>query len=170
MRITILLLILFFASCSKESDDLTIGELYFSSLRIGNLYGAADSTIRNAELYLDTARLETADSSDSEAIRLFRRFRDEGFMYKPFVDLRRSDSTYVKLYLDSADYDKIKVYKWKYLLDNKKKVIIRGRTKSLGKLAGDELYYCTEFIEAKLVDGATFPKSEGKIWQVEDYN
>ena len=170
MRITTLLSILLLASCSRESNDLTIGELYFSSLRIGNLYGAADSTIRNAELYLDTARIEMADSSDAEAIRICRRFRDEGFMYKPFLDLRRSDSTYVKLYLDSADYDKIKVYKWRYLLDNKKKVVVRGRTQSLRKLSGDELYYCTEFIEAKLVDGATFPTSDGKMWPVEDYN
>ncbi|MGC3947599.1 MAG: hypothetical protein QM762_24355 [Chryseolinea sp.] len=167
MRISLFLCVVILASCGKDQPDLTIGELYFSDWRIGNLYGAADSTIRSAELYLDTARIEKADSSDAEAIRLYRRFREEGFLYKPFVDLRINDSTFVQLYLDSADYDRIKIYKYQELVDSKKKVIVRGRTKPIGKVGNNEMLYCTEFVEARLVDGETYP-SHPK-WKVEDY-
>jgi hypothetical protein len=170
MRITPFLFVLVLASCVKAPEDLTIGELYFSSWRIGNLYGAPDSLRRSAELYLDTARIEKADSSDAGAIVLYRKLREEGFLYKPFVDLRVNDSTYVQLYLDSADYDRIKIHKRKDLLDNKKKVVVRGRTRPLGKTGSNEMLYCTEFIEAKLVDGATFPGEEGNKWKIEDYN
>lgn len=170
MRIAAVLCFLVLVSCGKESEDLNIGELYFSSFRIGNLYGLPDSTIRNAELYLDTARIEEADSADAGAIRLFRRLRTEGFLYKPFVDLRVNDSTYVQLYLDSTDYERIKIYKRKNLLDSRKKVIVRGRTKPLGRVGSNEMLYCTEFIEAKLVDGETLPNDEGMKWDIEDYN
>jgi len=81
--------------------------------------------------------------------------------------LRLNDSSYAKLYLDSSDYDRIKVHKWRDLLDNQKKVIIWGRTKEIGRL-DSPLLYCTELVDVEVTDGQTFPERQGKF-KINDY-
>src|SRR5687768_11489741 len=147
MKYVIILLVLTICSCTKERDDqLYIGELYFSAFRLGSYYNLDDSTRAKFEYSMDTTDLSKADSSQIKFIKLFRKFREEGLLYKPFVDLRLNDSSFVKLYLDSSDYNKIEIYKWRDLLDRQKKVLVWGRTKKLGKL-DFPLLYCTELID-----------------------
>jgi hypothetical protein len=168
MRYIILLLILIICSCTQERDDqLYIGELYFNAFQLGSYYNLDDSTRTKFEYSMDTTDLNTADSSQRAFIRLYRKFKEEGLLYKPFVDLRINDSSFVKLYLDSADYEKIKTHKWQDLLDRQKKVVIWGRTRELGRL-DFPLLYCTELVDVEVKDGQTFPGRQGKF-KINDY-
>jgi hypothetical protein len=116
---------------------------------------------------MDTTDLSKADSSQLKFIKLYRKFKEEGLLYKPFVDLRRNDSSFVKLYLDSSDYSRIQIYKWRDLLDKQKRIVIWGQTKELGRL-DFPLLYCTELVEIELKDGQTFPERQGKF-RINDY-
>jgi len=168
MRYVFILLILTICSCTKEHDDqLYIGDLYFNSFQLGSYYNLDDSMRTKFEYSMDTIDLNKADSSQLKFIELYKKIKDEGLLYKPFIDLRLNDSSYVKLYLDSSDYDKIKIYKWRDLLDKQKKVIIWGRTKEIGRL-DFPLLYCTELVDVEVKDGQTFPKRQGKF-RINDY-
>ena len=168
MRHISILLVLTTCSCIKERDDqLYIGELYFTSFRLGSYYNLDDSTRTNFEYSLDTTDLSKADSSQLKFIKIYRKFSEEGLLYKPFVDLKLNDSSFVKLYMDSSDYDRIKIYKWRDLLDRQKKVVIWGRTRELGRL-DFPLLYCTELIDIEVKDGQTFPERQGKF-KINDY-
>ncbi|GHN03200.1 hypothetical protein WSM22_46890 [Cytophagales bacterium WSM2-2] len=168
MRYIFILLALTICSCTKEHDDhLYIGELYFNAFQLGSYYNLDDSTRIKFEYSMDTPDLSKADSSQLKFIALYKKIKGEGLLYKPFIDLRLNDSSYVKLYLDSADYDKIKVHKWRDLLDKQKKVIIWGRTKEIGRL-DFPLLYCTELVDVEVKDGQTFPVRQGKF-KINDY-
>jgi hypothetical protein len=161
-------LVLTICSCTKEHDDqLYIGELYFSAFQIGSYYNLEDSTRMKFEYSMDTLDLSKADSSQLKLIALYKKIKDEGLLYKPFIDLRLNDSSYVKLYLDSSDYNKIKVHKWRDLLDKQKKVIIWGRSKEISGL-DVPLLYCTELVDVEVKDGQTFPVRQGKF-KINDY-
>jgi len=168
MRYIVVLFVLTICSCTKEHDDhLYIGELYFNEFQLGSYYNLDDSTRTRFEYSMDTTDLSKADSSQLKFIRLYRKFREEGLLYKPFVDLRLNDSSFVKLYLDSSDYNKIKIHKWQDLLDRQKKVVIWGRTKELGRL-DFPLLYCTDLVDVEVKDGQTFPERQGKF-KINDY-
>jgi hypothetical protein len=168
MRYVLILLLIVVFSCSKEHDrQLYIGELYFSPFRIGSFYNLDDSMKFRVEQTMDTSRLDKADSASRLTIELYRKFKTNGLLYKPFIDLRLNDSSFVKLYMDSLDYDRIKIYKRQDLVDKNKKIVIWGRTKELGRL-DFPLLYCTELIDVELADGQTFPQKQGKF-RVDDY-
>ena len=168
MKYVNILLILIICSCTKGYDPkLFIGELYFSEIRFGNYYNLDDSVRTRLEYAFDTTDFNKADSSQRNFIGLHHKFKAEGLLYKPFVDLRVNDSTFCKLYLDSSDYEKIKIYRWRYLLNRQKKVIIWGRTKEIGML-DVPLIYCTDLVAVELTDGQTFPGRQGKF-RIDDY-
>lgn len=165
----ILLLAITTCSCEKQHDEkFYLGELHFSALRFGSFYNLEDSLKLKFIQAMDTLRLEKTDSAQRVLYEAYLNLKFNGMLYKPFVDLRLNDSTFLKLYLDSADYDRIKIYKWRNLLNEKKKVTLWGRTKKIGSY-GFPLLYCTELIDIKISDGQTFPGKQGKLL-IEDYN
>lgn len=168
MRYLIILLLLT-VSCvqTKHERELYLGELYFAPLRMGSFYNVSDSVKMKFLHIMDTMNIERVDSTDRIFYELFQKIKAESLLYKPFVDLRQSDSTFVKLYLDSSDYNKIKKYKWKDLLESGNKVTLWGRSKYLGRYGG-EFRYCTELIEVEVSNGQTYPEKAGKF-RIDNY-
>ena len=163
MRHLILLGLTILTSCRTDNDNVVTGDLYFSFIRIGTYYNQPDSVIKKMETDLNSVDFTTADSSLIELVKDYKRLKDEGLMYSPVIDISVNDETTIKLLLDSADYDKIKPYKYKDLIDGHKKVKIKARTRktALG------FYYCTDLLDIKLVDGQTLP-NDNKL-KIQDY-
>ena len=105
---------------------------------------------------------------DKTFIDLFSRLKKDGLLYKPSVDIRPKEDSVLTLYLDSADYERIKVYKRADLIADKKKVVISGRTKKIGQLGDVIFLYCYDLTDVKLVDGDTYPRGRSKF-KIEDY-
>jgi hypothetical protein len=155
-------------SCGTVNDDnIVTGDLYFSPFRFGTYYNLPDSIIKKMEDDFNAVNLHSAnakaDSALIELVLYYSKLKDEGLIYKPFVDIRVNDDLMVKLVLDSADYEKIKTYKYQELVDENKKIKIRA----LASKRGLGFYYCTDLLEVKLVDGKT-------LWQdnrlkIQDY-
>jgi hypothetical protein len=70
----------------------------------------------------------------------------------------------VTLYLDTLDYDRIKIYKRQKLQDDNKKVKIEATV----TMIDSGLYNCEKLKRVDLVDGETLQRQ--KKFKIEDYN
>ena len=168
MRYIVLTLSVIFIACTPKDDkDLLIGDLYFSDLRFGNFYNLPDSSRNYIEHYFDTINIAKADSADKRYHDLFHVLKNKGLLYKPFVDIKVKEDSMVKLYLDSVDYDRIKIFKWRELLNDQKKVVIKAKTEYIDRFPFP-LLYCQELVDVSLTDGKTLPQRSK--FRIEDYN
>jgi hypothetical protein len=169
MRQTFILISFFILfSCKTEKEEQLIkGDLFFSAFRIGSYYNLDDSMRLVIENVVDTTDLATADSARRQLITAYNKLKEEGLLYKPFVDLKMDDTTFVKLYLDSVDYDQIKKFKRTQLREEGKKVVVKARTRKIIDI-DVSLLYCTDLVAVELVDGETLP--ERSKFKIEDYN
>ena len=165
--ILILIMPLFAACSTKEDENLFTGDLYFARIRYGSYYNMPDSIRRGIDTIMDTVNIERADSSSRAFIEIFNKLSKEGMLYKPYVDLKVGENSYVKLYLDSSDYEEIKPYKRKFLQNAHKKIVIKAQTREIGNMSLP-LLYCTKLIDVRVVDGETLPY--GSKFTIDDYN
>ena len=152
-------------ACRQNQKDITIveGDLFFSPFRYGSFYNQPDSLIKAFVAYADTATLDSLSSIDKQLLDTYHLLKKENRLFSPFVELRLNDSSIVKLYLDSVDYDKIKIFKKQELQANKKKIRIKAQSKDLG----NGLSICTKLISVDKLDGLTMQKE--KKFKIEDY-
>lgn len=157
-RICVFIVLLLLVACTSQQEgaDVTTGDLFFSTVRLGSYYNFPDSFRVHVERRLDTTDLEDASGTDKLFYEMFNALKKENMLYKPFVDLHMGEHSYAKLYLDSADYDRVKKYKWTDLRNNGKKVAVKARTRQIGD-AGFPLLYCVDLVELEVVDGETLP-------------
>jgi hypothetical protein len=168
MRYILLILVTAFVACaSKNERDLLVGDLGFSEFRIGNFYNLSDSLIKRVKHTIDTINIAKADSMDRRFFEVYNILKDKGLLYKPFVDIRVKEDSMVKLYLDSADYDRIKIFKWRELLNDEKKVVIKVKTEYIDNFPVT-LLYCKELVDVSLTEGKTYPQRSK--FKIEDYN
>lgn len=116
----LILLILNFGCDSRPSTDILTGDLYFSFFRLGSYYNQPDSLVRKTETYFDTLTIEKLNSGDKKVLKQYKILKENKLLFRPFVYLRIREDSVVTLYLDSLDYDKIKIYKRQNLQDDKK--------------------------------------------------
>ena len=159
---TILILIL---GCNSEpkTDTLT-GDLYFSFFRLGSYYNQADSVVKFYETYFDTVTFEKVNSADKRLIKQYRLLKEKNLLYRPFVNLKIQDDSVVTLYLDTLDYNRIKVYKRQKLQDDNKKVKIQAAV----TMIDNGLFNCEKLKSIDLVDGETLQRQ--KKFKIDDYN
>lgn len=152
-------------SCeTTNNDNIVTGDLYFSFFRIGTYYNLPDSIIQKMDEDLKAVNLDSSDNALVEFVKDYQKLKDEGLIFKPVVDIMINDGLTIKLVLDSVDYDKIKKFKHKDLIDTNKKVRIRAKTRKTGL----NFYYCTDLLEVTLVNGQTLP-NDNKL-KIQDYN
>ena len=113
---------------------------------------------------MDTLDLEKADKETIQLIDTYKKIKEEKLIYKPFVDILVSSDSIVKLYLDSADYDQIKIYKRRQLQTDNKKIRIKANVRQFDK----GYFYCKELLSVDMVDGETLQRQ--KKLKIEDYN
>lgn len=163
--ITTTILILALSTCgTKEKENLLAGDLYFGFFRLGSYYNVSDSVRANFETYLDTLDLGKADKETIRLINSYKKVKEEKLIYKPFVDILVSSDSVVKLYLDSADYDRIKIYKRRQLQTDNKKIRIKANVRQFD----NGYFYCKELVSVEMVDGETLQRQ--KKLKIEDYN
>jgi len=152
-------------ACRQSQRDRKIveGDLFFSAFRYGSFYNQPDSLIKAFETYADTATVDSSSSFDNQLLQAYHLLKKENLLFSPFVELRINDSSIIKLYLDSTDYDQIKIYARKGLQINNKKIRIIAETKELGT----GLSICTKLISVEKIDGLTMQTE--KKFRIDDY-
>ena len=158
-----ILIIIFGCNTQPKTDTLT-GDLYFSFFRLGNYYNQPDSLVKQYEIYFDTLTLERANSSEQRLLRQYRILKEKNLLYRPFVYLRVKDDSVVTLYLDTVDYDRIKVYQRQKLQNDNKKVRIEASV----TMIDSGLFNCEKLKQVDIVDGETLQRQ--RKFKIEDYN
>ncbi len=146
----------------KESKEIK-GDLYFGFFRYASYYNQPDSLVDNVRIYFDTLDIDKASKDDKKFKKLFEIVSSNGLIYKPYIDLRLENDSIVKLYLDSADYDKIKVHKRIELQQDEKKIVISAQVTDYSY----GLFYCDSLINIEKVEGQTLQLE--KKFKIEDY-
>jgi hypothetical protein len=156
----------FLTNCSSDnrSTKKLEGDLYYSLFRIGNFYNQPDSIIQKAKLYLDTVNRKLLDSSDLLDLTRYELLKKENLLYRPFIDLKLDNDSIIKIYLSSADYEKIKIFKRQDLLNAKKKVRLILDVHDLGL----GMALATKIISANKIDAQT--SRNNKKFLIEDYH
>lgn len=165
MKLIALSILFFVLACNSPSKDNRLtGDLYFGLFRIGSYYNQPDSLIAGFERYIDTINYETADKDQRKFVRQFRRLKEEGLMYNPFVQIKDASDSILTVYLEKPDYDRIKIYKRKDLQSEGKRIDIEAEV-----IRVDEgMFYCSKLLKVEKLDGETSIKSNK--WRVDDYN
>jgi len=159
------ILVLILGCNSPTSNDTLTGDLYFSPFRVGGYYNQPDSVVKQYEDYLNNLSAEeNAGLSKKKVLQRVKLLKEKNLLYHPFVYLRTKKDSIITLYLDTADYNQIKIYKRQKLRDENKKVRIQA---SVSKIDSG-MYHCRKLKRIDLVDGETL--LEEKKFKIEDYN
>ena len=158
------ILILIFGCDNQPKTDTLTGDLYFSFFRLGNYYNQPDSVVRQFETYFDTLTVEKANSADKRLLKQYRILKEKNLLYRPFVYLRVKDDSVVTLYLDTLDYDRIKIYRRQKLQDDNKKLRIEASV----TMIDSGLFNCEKLKRVDLVDGETLQRQ--RKFKIEDYD
>jgi hypothetical protein len=158
------ILILIFGCDSRPKTDTLTGDLYFSFFRLGNYYNHPDSLVRKSIIYFDTVTIEKLNAGDKKVVTQYRILKEKNLLFRPFVYLRIKDDSVVTLYLDSLDYDKIKIYKRQKLQDDNKKVRIEASV----TMIDSGLFNCVKLKRVDIIDGETLQRQ--RKFKIEDYH
>jgi hypothetical protein len=163
--ISLLTLVLTTIACRQNKKDTSIveGDLFFRPLRYGSFYNQPDSLIKKFVTYADTAKLDSLNLFEKEILETYHILKNENRLFSPFVELKINDSSFVKLYLDSVVYDKIKIYKRQELQASNKKIRIKAETQKLSS----QVLICTKLISIDKLDGVTLQQE--KKFKIDDY-
>ena len=121
----LILIVLLDFSCHQDNKTIE-GDLYFGFFRFGSFYQQPDSLINEFKIYADTVDIKNISAADKKILTMYERLRNEDLLFNPFVELRIDNDSIIKLYLDTSDYDKIKIYKRQELQDSNKKIRIKS--------------------------------------------
>jgi hypothetical protein len=158
-------ILILFIACDNESKTETLtGDLDFRFFRFGNFYNQPDSLVKQSIAYFDTLTTENANSNEKKLLRQYRVLKQKNLLYRPYVYLRVQDDSVVLLYLDTLDYDRIKIYKRQRLQDENKKVTIEASV----TMIDSGLFNCEKLKRVDLVDGETLQRQ--KKFKIEDYD
>jgi hypothetical protein len=104
------------------------------------------------------------NSADRKLLKQYKALRENNLLYRPYVYLKVQDDLVVTLYLDSSDYDRIKIYKRQKLQDDNKKVRIEASV----TMIDSGVFNCDRLRQVEIVVGETLQR-QGKF-RIEDYN
>jgi len=158
-----LILVISFSCKNNETKKSITGDLYFGFFRLGSYYNQPDSIIDKFRSYFDTLDYKTASADDKQFMDLYKIVVDKNLIYKSYVDILVQPDSIVKLYLDSTDYNKIKIHKRKDLQDNNKKIVINAMVTDYTS----GIFYCDSLISIEKVDGQTLQIQ--KKFRIDDY-
>ncbi|MBL7840745.1 MAG: hypothetical protein JNJ75_11425 [Cyclobacteriaceae bacterium] len=137
-------------------------------IRVDGYYNMPDSVISRTNLILDTVDVNDNIPED-DWIKQQLRIREQKMLYKPSIILyQENDEFTVTMFLDSADYEVFKKFKWKDLRERNKKVMVWAKTREIVQDERWPIVYCTELTEIKVVDGKTSPIGRQKF-KILDY-
>lgn len=139
------------------------GDLYYDLMRIGNFYNQPDSIIRQVKLYVDTANRKLLTADNLRILSMYEILKKRELLYSPFIDLRLDNDSIIKIYLTAKDYDQIKGFHRKELLDTKKKIRIKLDVQDLGL----GMALSTKIRSVAKIDGQT--RQVNPKLKIEDY-
>lgn len=146
----------------KGEKVIVTGDLAFEKISFRSFYGASDSQFRDLSRQMNQA-LASPDSLDEHELYLWRYFdklRGLGLLRNPHLILRKEDSSQVAIHLSEDEYEKVRNFRHRDLVEDSSKVTLTLEVEALDSM----IYYSDKIIELKVVDGQTFPYRKPVDW------
>ncbi|BDD03872.1 hypothetical protein [Aureibacter tunicatorum] len=147
---------------SKEKPNLE-GDLYYTWLKLGSLYGLPERHYQNYIKLRDSLGIEELIKRDSIGKFHIELLEKNDLIQSPFVYIKTdSDSTFI-VYMTPEEYEPITKYSYQDLIDSKQKI----RLKLITERLNDKLQICKKVISIEKVDGETLQRQ--KKFKIEEY-
>jgi hypothetical protein len=120
------------------------GEIVFPFVNYYSAYGLSKKSAKKSiKLYENLYEKAKKENSLNDEMRLFALVKERGLLYNPYVIVRGSLDEETIVYMDSATYQKIGVWNYKFeeLTANQNYLWFMAKTTRLGENA----YWLTEF-------------------------
>lgn len=153
-------LILFVCSFVIFQDNLgkIRGDLTFEKISFLSFYDAPDSLYQT---YFDNVKKalmsnEPLPDHELELYHYFGQLYELGLIKNPYILLRVDQDSTITIYLSEHQYDKVKNFKHKDLIENNKRVILSLDVQVLDK----SIYYSDSIYTIESVMGQTYPDNK----------
>lgn len=147
------------AGCSLQEAEqveapgkLIQGDLYFKLISAGSLYGADKEKQAYFRHLMDSLQhLDNPSESEADLVENFSRLEQWGVLYMPYFHLRTSDGKIHLVYLDEADYARVKMYSLRELEKEQMKVEISLQ----GEYLSENVIRANEVMKIQEIAGTT---------------
>jgi hypothetical protein len=155
--LTILTILLLISGCQTATKKIIEGDLYFKLIDPQRFFDAPDSTLTKIEISIRTANKDRMNMQDREIYDVLQFMSDKRLLRKPFIRLRKDNGEVFMVFLDSADYAKVKDYKHNDLVRDNKRIRVKVE---VNKIKHDSLtvYEAVKLISLDKLDGKTYWK------------
>lgn len=143
-------------SCNVRTKMIE-GDLYFKLIDFQRFFDLPDSALTKIEADINGMNLDTLPRQDKEVYKLLQYMSDQKLIRQPFVRLLQDNGAIAMVFIDSADFEKLKVYNRKDLVNEHKKVRIKT---TVSELKYDTLiaYRSLQPISFNKIEGITYWK------------
>jgi hypothetical protein len=118
-------IIFILGSCQSSKEKTIEADLYFKLIDIERFFDVPDSTLIGIENLVHDINGDTLNTKRKEEFAHFKFMVDNNLLRKPFVWITLDDKRQI-LFLDSLDYNKLKVYGLRELERDKSKIKIKA--------------------------------------------
>lgn len=146
---------------SSVSDAIVIeGDLSFKLLEFGSFYALADGLEDKIFHLIDSLEAlpsSTLSEDEQELLRMVNLLKDNNLLFSPSFNLRTDEGNY-RVYLDSQEYDQIKLFKREDLVRENMKIKIRlkGQPVATDLKEAPQLFRCLQILSIEKVPGKTY--------------
>lgn len=138
-----------------QEGNLT-GDLYYTWLPLGSLYGLPDSIAQKYSEKRDTIL------SDSSGAQQWLALEQHDLLHSPYIYLK-ADSTIYTVYMPTEQYQAFTKFSHAELIEREEKVRISLNAEAIAQ----GMYLCKEVVNVEVVAGQTM--AQEKKFRIEDY-
>jgi hypothetical protein len=124
--VALLTICILIGGCKADSKKTIEGDLYFKLIDFVGFADAPDSALVQLEARIKTENKDSLTEEDKKLYDLLQLMQGKELLRKPFIRLRQNDGKIIMVFLDTADYNKIKAYKYTDLVRDNEKVSIKA--------------------------------------------
>lgn len=146
----LLILLCLLIACEEDNTEKIKADLTFRSVTFSSLYGATDEKYESLVREIDST-LENSNE-DTQSLELYNHFKTLqklSLLRAPYIFLNIEKDSVITLYLDEAEYEKVKEIKHIDLLKEGKKIVLE--LELIEKVKG--VYYSKNILNITKVDG-----------------
>ena len=133
------------------------GDLYFKLIDFQRFFDAPDSVLITIETSVRTVNKDTLTEKDKKIYELIKFMIDNNLLRKPFVRLRKDNGEVNMVFIDSADYERLKHYNHNDLVRENARIRVKAE---VSEIRYDSLtaYEALKVISIDKMDGKTYWK------------
>ena len=143
--------------CETDNKNIVEGDLYFKLIDFTRFFDGTDSTLTKIETSVRTMNKDTLSEQDKIFYDVVQFMIDKKLFRKPYIRLRQNNGKIIMVFLDAADFEKMRDYNQDDLIRDNKKIRIKAEVSEL-RYDSVIVYETLKLISVDKIDGKTYWK------------